>query len=108
MAQSSMFQCGMPHDAGILETACRVLMAISAREEPADGDVAELHRFAPKHADKKPDVLAFHVVGEVIKRRRGAASKVRIINQERCAPEYPQSYREARGRIGAGPAAVSS
>ena len=60
----------MPQDRAIVETACRVLKAISAHEEPADVDVAELHRFAPDYANDPLDVLACYVVELAMELRR--------------------------------------
>ena len=60
----------MPQDRAIVETACRVLKAISAHEEPADVDVAELRRFAPDYESDPLDVLACYVVEQAMELRR--------------------------------------
>jgi hypothetical protein len=59
----------------ILKTAVRVLMVITDRQQPSDGDVAALRRFAPDHADDELDVLACHVVQRAreMRRQRGTA-----------------------------------
>ena len=55
-----------------LETALRVLSAISAHQDPAPADVQELKRLSPATPENAPlDEIACDVVAQALKQRAG-------------------------------------
>ena len=53
----------------LMQTALRVLTAMSEGREPAPDDVAELNTFDPSPPDRTPDELACDVLQKVLRSR---------------------------------------
>ena len=62
----------MQYGLDAMRVALRVLTAITDKRNPDPGDLQELHRLAPLHADASPDELACEVIQKAIKGRADA------------------------------------